>query len=484
MARYQPLPYVRPAREQTLRLGDLYLRQGEQIAEAERRRGEIQAQLWGQLGQVAGDTGAAMIQAPQLERERVAKEQERQAGLRAAGQLEEARGLELAEQRRLANDRQSFDRAMGAGSRAQTLEALKGQPELYAKAQSHFDAIDTSMKKLMGDVAAGVADFGYTPEAAVAALDDLIEQGFDPARMTQYRDVITADPGRVKTLVQSLLAQSPDPRHQALAKPQLTEVSPGATLVDPRNPGEAIFTAPNRAPVPKSLQAKDVLLDGKPVVANFDPASGRFSVNGQDVTERVKPIPPQGPAGGEPLEAVIGDDGNPELVPRSQARGRRPATSREQPTEDERKSAGWLKQIEGAIATMDALEDKLTEAELYQIQTLPQEALIGLVNRNKLSENAKRYFQAFEEFTEARLRSVSGATITPQEEARDRRIYAKQFGETPELASQRRASRGRAQDALRSRAGRALPKPSHDDARPGDIEYDSNGNRITKKGGS
>lgn len=475
MAEYRPLPYVAERRPRNLRLADLYLRQGEAQAESIRRSGDINAQLWGNVGQAVGQTATAIIEAPQKARAlKIAEEESAQR--RRLGELQ------IGEAERAVNDRENFDLAMTAGSRQKTLEALKDRPELYEKAQGHFAKIDTSMKQLLGDAAAGIADFGYTPEAAMAAMDDLLDQGFDERKIAPFRAAIQQKPESVKQIVDGLLSQSPDPRHQALAKPQLTEVSPGATLVDPRNPSEAVFTAPsNKVPVQKSTQAKEVMLDGRPVIAIFDPGTDRFSFQGQDVTDRVRPIPPQGPAGGEPLEAVIGPDGNPVLLPRSQARGMRPATSREQPTEDERKSAGWVKQIEGAIATMDALEDKLTEKELYQIQSLPQEDLIGMVNRGQMSENAKRYFQAFEEFTEARLRSVSGATITPQEEARDRRIYAKQYGETPDLATQRRGSRDRAREALRSRAGRALPKDDPNAVRPGDVEYDMNG-KLIKKG--
>lgn len=171
------------------------------------------------------------------------------------------------------------------------------------------------------------------------------------------------------------------------------------------------------------------------------------------------------PQTAEPLEAVIGPDGLPTLVPRSQARGMRPATSREQPTEDERKSAGFFKQMNEAMATMDAVEDQLTERDLYQIQSVPQEELIGLINRGEMSEAAKRYLRAFEQFTEARMRPVSGAAISDSEFARDRRTYARQYGETPTLAQERKAARSSARDSLRTRGGRAIPK---DEAKPKD----------------
>lgn len=241
MARYDPLPYVREARPRNLRLADLYLRQGEAQAEAERRRGDIQAQLWGGVANTIGQTASRMIEAPQIERERKAKEA-------SDAQVAESRELTLGQQRRDVNDRENFDKAMGAGSRQRTLEALKDRPELYAKAQEHFTSIDTTMKKLMGDVAAGVADFGYTPDAAIAGLDDLIEQGFDERKLEQYRAAIQQNPESVKQIVDSLLAQSPDPRHQAMAKPKpLVELNKDTSLYDP-NTGQTVAQGPQSPP--------------------------------------------------------------------------------------------------------------------------------------------------------------------------------------------------------------------------------------------
>lgn len=241
MARYDPLPYVRPARERNLRLADLYLRSGEQRAEAERRRGDIQAQLWGNVGQLVGQAGAAIALAPQQERERKAKEV-------ADAQIAESRALQLGEQRRAVNDREKFDLAMGAGSREKTLAALKDRPELYEKAQTHFSNIDTSMKKLLGDAAAGIADFGYTPDAAMAAMDDLLDQGFDEKKIAPFRSAIQQNPEAVKQIVMSLLSQSPDPRHQAMAKPQpLVELNKDTSLYDP-NKGAVVASGPVSPP--------------------------------------------------------------------------------------------------------------------------------------------------------------------------------------------------------------------------------------------
>lgn len=221
-------------------------------------------------------------------------------------------------------------------------------------------------------------------------------------------------------------------------------------------PGQSFTSA--AAPQKRSYQAKEVQVNGRQMMANFDTESGKFfdPASGQELAG-VKPIPPQGPAGGEPLEAVVGPDGKSVLVPRSQARGMTPATNREKPTEDERKSAGFYKQMRDAITTLDALEDQLSEKELYQIQSLPQEGLVGLMNRGELSDGAKRYVRAFEQFTEARLRPVSGAAISDSEFARDRRTYAKQFKETADLNADRRRAREIALESLRQRAGVLTP---------------------------
>ena len=167
MAQYTPVPYVAERRPRNLRLADLYLRSGENEAESIRRSGDIQAQLWGNVGQAVGQAASSAIMAPTVQREQAAK---------AAQQAQQAElgALQLGEAKRSVNERENFDLAMtsGGGSRQKTLAALKDRPELYEKAQGHFDRIDTSFKQLLGDAAAGIRDFGDTPEAAMAAMDD------------------------------------------------------------------------------------------------------------------------------------------------------------------------------------------------------------------------------------------------------------------------------------------------------------------------
>lgn len=156
--------------------------------------------------------------------------------------------------------------------------------------------------------------------------------------------------------------------------------------------------------------------------------------------------------------AVMGPDGKSVLVRPRDAYGQTPAQSRERTTEDERKSVGWYAQMQDAAKTIDALEDKLTDTEIYQMQTLPHDELIGMANRNLLSETAKRYLRAFTQFSEARLRSVSGAAISSGEYQADRQTYGRQYGETPTLAEDRRRARGVVIQSTKDRAGVAMPR--------------------------
>ncbi len=156
--------------------------------------------------------------------------------------------------------------------------------------------------------------------------------------------------------------------------------------------------------------------------------------------------------------------------------------TRENPTEDERKTVGFFKRMNDAISTMDAVEDKLSAQDIYQIQSLPQEDLIGAINRGKMSEPAKRYIRAMMQFTEARLRADSGAAIGKDEYVNDRQMYAKQYGETHDLNEDRRRARTIALEGLKSRAGRAMPKDDAPDQKTEDWIRDANG-RLVKKGG-
>ena len=243
---------------------------------------------------------------------------------------------------------------------------------------------------------------------------------------------------------------------------QIADLFGGKGAFSPENVARAAQLAqpPAKPGAAANLQAKEVLLDGRPALATFNPDTGTFNIGGQDVTARVRPIPPPNPL---QLVSVLGEGGQPVLVPESQAVGKVPgsaAPGARPATEGERKAAGFHSQMQQAITTINALEGKLSERDIYQIQSLPQEGVSGAINRSAMSENAKRYIQAFNQFTEARLRPVSGAAIADSEYARDRATYGKQYSETPDLAAQREAARTQALESLRVMGGSAIEAPS------------------------
>lgn len=480
MARYDPVPYVREVRPRNLRLADLYLRTGEAQAEAERRRGDIQAQLWSNVGNIVGQTASAAIQAPQLERERKVKEA-------AAAEEAKLRRLQVGEAERAVNERENYDLAMTAGSRAKTLEALKSRPELYEKAQAHFTNIDNSMKQLMGNVAAGVADFGYTPEAAMAAMDDLLEQGFDAKRIEPLRAQIQQHPEAVKQLVTSLLAQSPDPRHQAMAKPQLTEVSPGASVIDPRDPSKALFTAPNKPVAAKSLQSKEVLLDGKPAMVNFDPADGTYNLQGQDVTDRVKPIPPtkQPPTVRYQPREVLGDDGKPTIANYDALTGEHIDTKTGQPIKAP-------KPVPSAMEQMDSRKFQKAAPVLKGISELSERIntlqgvyakAVGETAKAKakvnLDDDVAEYQALVSGFTPLIARSLGHTGVLTQQDVDSVKELFPKPGDSKTLRDRKVNRMMKIIGELEGTEG-VVKDPNA--SQPGDIEYDMNGKPI-KKGG-
>lgn len=114
------------------------------------------------------------------------------------------------------------------------------------------------------------------------------------------------------------------------------------------SPNGAI-TLPRREP-PVNLQADDVLLDGKPSKAVFNPRSGRYTKNGVDVTERVEPIPPLASGSSEP----------------------RPLTQTAEAQIIQRLSAQWgaankpIKELERQVALMDTGMEAVNRGDMAQ----------------------------------------------------------------------------------------------------------------------
>lgn len=216
---------------------------------------------------------------------------------------------------------------------------------------------------------------------------------------------------------------------------------PNGQVIPPQKPTQHTVTVPGP--------------NGQPMTKLFNEEELRNGV----ATYRA---PVQGPAPEKPSVWVSKGDQQRYVTPTEAGRlsgeGWTASQTRENPTEDERKAAGFYKRMTDAIRVMDEVEGQITAQDLYQMQSLPQEDLIGALNRSKMTEAAKRYVRAMMQFTEARLRADSGAAVQAYEYVADRQMFGKQYGETPQLATDRRTARGVTHEGLRTRAGRALPK--------------------------
>ena len=432
---FVPEPYDNSAF--VTRLADLINRRADVAAQGALQRGASRAQMWQSAGQAVMQTLAQLAQQRELTKQRaVAAEQQavenafknRQIAVQEAAERNAAARAAADEQWR--RDQFRDTRAIKLAENMRPGDVMT--PENYAR-----DIQNTSAAPMYAFQAAeaerlparGISD--NMPLAGVRALNPDNE----------------ALGGVIGSTMSSDIAARPD-RYERL--PSWQEQLQAETL------GLQKYTARN--PVPPNQQRETLLVNGKPTIVNFDPRSGRYTDANTGASVQVSPLPvaPQGP---QPSWQWVTRSGEDVYTNRVQPGDTPREMTRVKATEDEKKSAGWFGQMSDALDVINQVEPFLTKDELYQIQSLPQEGLIGLLNRNQLSENAKRYMRAFEQFTEARLRSVSGAAISAGEFEADRRTYAKQYGETEKLANDRRNGRNRALESLQKRAGSALDTP-------------------------
>jgi hypothetical protein len=206
----QSLPFVRSVYEPNLRLADLMIQTGRDAAEAERRRGDISAQLFSNLGQtIAGIP------------------QQIQATKRA--QLtDESTRLSVDAQKRSAADVSALDKAFQFPDRDTILNALPGH--LRPTVQKQFTDADSSAAKLqkihgeldqanneyLAGLGASVADHDYDLHAAGLALQHARNtyERTNNADMLQRIDQIASDlqanPDTIKSVADSLITLSPE----------------------------------------------------------------------------------------------------------------------------------------------------------------------------------------------------------------------------------------------------------------------------------
>jgi hypothetical protein len=380
---------------------------------------------------------------------------------------QEARRLELdlrrADQARQGRVTQILSQA-GGNVTPETIQAVSQEdPELGFKLQGLYtkqigDQFDLAQKRAeaVARVAAGSQDQA-TWDAGRTELAELGIQLPDAYR--------TFSPGLMKSLVfkagsikDMIAAQRPEPvktRQVTVRLPDGTE----ETRIVEDVPGQTFTSA--AAPTKRTFQAKDVLVNGRPMLANFDTQSGEYfdPSSGQKLTG-VRPIPPAQQRD-DRIVQIMGPNGVPIWVTESEAVGKPAAQAPRAVTGAERGALAYYNRARDANETItqtgstpNGLRQPSLEERMANQSLLGQAQLQYGWNITQTSEQ-QAYRQAQRAFTEARLRKESGAAIPNEEYANDARTYFAQPGDSKETIEQKRKARDKVLEGLAYSAGKA-----------------------------
>ena len=333
-------PFVRPIydnRESTARMSDLIRLRGQSEANALRRQGENSANLWSNIGQIAGNTMADLItiqadepqrrvreaQAARLVREEGRAKDLDEIGRQTAGMTpEEAATIHEGHGYR---DEGAKVREQGRSLQVKQLELERLQHENAAwkvkKAVDVFSAIGTlpeaerpaaygaalpSVQQMIGPDLAGRIPTQYDPQT----FPQLLELGASIADKIKLRaDALSGVEKAGKTDREILefgakwlsgaenqadLDRGRDIMKRMGASPEVQQAF-GETFTPDLPARAAAFLSSGK--VEKSLQSKDVLVNGRPTMATFNPSDGTWrDQRGQPIAGDVRPIPPREPA--------------------------------------------------------------------------------------------------------------------------------------------------------------------------------------------
>lgn len=133
--------------------------------------------------------------------------------------------------------------------------------------------------------------------------------------------------------------------------------------------------------------------------------------------------------------SVIGPDGKPVLVRRSEAFGKRPAATDKPITEFQGKAILYGTRAAQSDKILKTLEDKISLPGIEAARSL------GRAGNYLMSSEQRRVDQAQRDFVNAILRQESGAVISDAEFANAQRQYFPQPGDDAKTISQKRANR-------------------------------------------
>lgn len=227
---------------------------------------------------------------------------------------------------------------------------------------------------------------------------------------------------------------------------KLVPVAPNTTLYDPEKRA-AVYTAPA---APKEEKPDTRSLDARyaEAVATGDTATAQTLLQAKARLEAAGRAPEKAGAGSKMW--VVRDGKTIRIGEDEYQPGDQPTGTRERPvTGAERTALSFFLRAKDASENLAALEDRVVNAspiEQARLQWAP----------NMLqSDDEQLYRQAQRQFTEARLRKDSGATIKKDEYESDAKTYFAQPGDSVAVLEQKRRARAKALNAIKVTAGRA-----------------------------
>lgn len=377
---YEPSPYVPDAYEPSpygRTIGDLMGMRGQQEADAIRRSGEVRANAWSNVGQIVGQG----VQNYQQQKQR---DQEWAVQQRRTRQQDELHDLQIGAARRDDNrakrqekgeelhrslapfilkptddglvtyDRDMVTREMTAANMGDQLPAVM---EKLDKADASSRNVRDIRNNAVAEGAYAISTGGNDPRAFAIFIERERANGNMSDRDADaYLDDAQDNGAKaVEKITRSLASRSKEFRD--VFKP--VELSQGAVLKDPVT-GALIAEGNPIPPPPVRLQPQTVMVNGRPVLANFNSATGELTERGSNAPiQNAQPVMPREPreprAAPEPLMAIIGDDGKPVYVPRSQAIGRAPASTREQGRPVSSSDAGRYTDLDSSLDEITAV---------------------------------------------------------------------------------------------------------------------------------
>lgn len=392
----EAVPYVRPAYEPDTRtLLQLMQMAGQSQVRAAAQRGDTRAQGLMTLGQVISQGLSGMRQGKEREQAQAFAQQQYQDEQRRKGFQDQ---LSFAQFEALQEER--------AASR-------------QAREQATTTAADASAHKRGGEVADQV---GYGPMAESQV--DPIMQGPAAGRARYSFGPGTADGPELM----------PTREQQQGIETRKSIEAMGGTL----GPNGQVVMPP-KPEAPSNPTEWSVLMQA----AGGDPRKALELRRQQQAAGRAPD--------NEPLATVIGPDGKPVYVRRSDAIGKSPTAGAEKPSSGVQKRVlNFFNRAENADKELEALEPAI-----QQMGTLAQGRMNWAPNLAQ-TPTGRQYIAAQRAFTEARLRKDSGAAIPPHEFESDRQTYFPQPGDDKTTLENKRRARAAILASLAFESGQAL----------------------------